>query len=227
MQTIFLTGGIASGKSMVTQTFRERGIPVIDADQIARDVVEPGTATYQKLRAEFGSQYFDDENNGKLKRKELGDLIFNNTDKRRRLNAITHGAIRWEIFKLFFSALFRGENTVLLDIPLLFEAGIYKYWPLSTVMVVYCTREQQITRLMARDGYTEEEAVARVNSQMSIEEKKAKADIVVENRFSKEELIHTASLRVDDFEASWAPFKARLGLLVGAVFLFGFFFFRR
>ncbi|CAJ0566999.1 unnamed protein product, partial [Mesorhabditis spiculigera] len=207
MHTIFLTGGIASGKSAVSQVFQERGIPVIDADVIARKVVKPGTSAHARLRAEFGPTFFDAH--GNLLRKKLADVVFEDVEKRRRLNAITHPAVRWEIAKQYLQALFQGANICLLDIPLLFESDVWKWWPLSTVCLVHCSPGQQMARLMARDGCTREQAEARINAQMPIEEQKRHAELLIDNSGRREELVEKAITIIDRYERSLVPFYVR------------------
>uniref|UniRef100_A0A1I7XTH0 Dephospho-CoA kinase n=1 Tax=Heterorhabditis bacteriophora TaxID=37862 RepID=A0A1I7XTH0_HETBA len=135
MVIIGLTGGIATGKSTVSTIFEEHGIPVIDADFIARQVVEPGKPVYQKLRSEYGPEFFDSDNGGVLKREKLGEAIFRDINERRKLNAIIHPTIRWEMMKLFLYYLFTGSTYIVFDVPLLFESGYDKI--IGTTIVIW------------------------------------------------------------------------------------------
>ncbi|CAJ0942367.1 unnamed protein product, partial [Mesorhabditis belari] len=212
MFIVGLTGGIATGKSTVSQIFHDRGIPVIDADEMARKVVEPGGPAYAQLRAEFGAEYFDDENGGVLLRKKLGTIVFNDASKRRRLNAITHPAVRWEMLKQFLWILFSGHKFCVFDTPLLFEGGYDRI--ILTVLVVYCTPEQELERLIRRDECSEEEAKSRINSQMGIEEKKRKATILLDNTGTQEELRLQVHRVIEELESRWTPWVIRAAVLL-------------
>ncbi|KAF4576419.1 hypothetical protein EYR36_004396 [Pleurotus pulmonarius] len=177
MLVVGLTGGIASGKSTVSKMVGEAGIPIIDADLLARKVVEPGTRTLKRIVAEFGEEILLPD--GHLDRKKLGAIIFGDEGQRRKLNAIVHPAVRWEMFVGVVKCWVRGHRVCVLDVPLLIEGGLWKW--VGKVAVVYCPRSVQLQRLMQRDSCTEAEAVARLDSQLSIEEKVVYADYVVDN----------------------------------------------
>lgn len=176
-----LTGGIGSGKSTVTRALRERGVPVIDLDVIAREVVQPGTSTLKRLTNTFGKEILNDD--GTLNRGELGRRAFADKEQTRKLNAITHGAIRqrmvWYTVKLWLM----GARRVVLDTPLLIEAGLYRWC--AGVIIVYCSEDQQLRRMMLRDaaskGLTEEDARQRLAAQMPLHEKLEYADRVIDN----------------------------------------------
>ncbi|VDM47493.1 unnamed protein product [Toxocara canis] len=135
MFLVGLTGGIATGKSTVSAIFREHGITVVDADLIAREVVEPGMYAYRKLREEFGDELFDDKNGGVLIREKLALLVFSNDEVRRKVNAITHPEIRKRIVMDILKSFVRGERYIVLDTPLLFEVGYDKI--VQKIVVVY------------------------------------------------------------------------------------------
>lgn len=178
-----LTGGIATGKSTVSHYFSEQGYPVIDADKVAREVVEPGTLGLEKVVAAFGTGILTQQ--GELDRQKLGQLVFSDVLKRKKLDAVLDGEIRQAIDKEMEDYKFRNEPLVIVDIPLLYEAG---YESLMTkVMVVYVSEEIQIKRLIERNSLTQEEARQRMNSQLSIEIKKMRADFVIDNSGTKEE----------------------------------------
>ncbi|KAF9488507.1 CoaE-domain-containing protein [Pleurotus eryngii] len=179
-----LTGGIATGKSTVSKLVGEAGIPIIDADVLARKVVEPGTRTLKRIVAEFGEDILLGD--GQLDRKKLGGIIFGDEGKRRALNGIVHPAVRWEMLVGVVKCWIRGHRVCVLDVPLLIEGGLWKW--VGKVAVVSCPREVQLQRLMARDSSTEAEALARLNSQLSIEEKVGYADYVVDNSGEMAEL---------------------------------------
>lgn len=177
MHIIGLTGGIASGKSTVSKMLQDLGACIIDADKIARQIVEPGQPALSEIQAAFGRGVLLSD--GTLDRKKLGEIVFNNQTARQRLNAITHARIKLEIDEAVEKAAAAGYNIVVLDVPLLLEVG----WQhlTDTVWVVYIDRETQVARLMERDGLTSMEAMARIQSQMSLDDKKAYADTVINN----------------------------------------------
>lgn len=184
MRVIGLTGGIASGKSLVSRLLRELGALVIDADQIAREVVEPGKPAYHSILREFGNQVLNPD--GSLNRQALGRLVFSDPRKLERLNQITHPLIIAEIQKLLKSyRLLFPEKAVVLDAPLLYEAGLESI--VDEVWVVYVDYPTQLQRLMERDGLTREEARRRIEAQLPLEEKVKRADRVIDNRGTPEE----------------------------------------
>ncbi|KAL7749947.1 Dephospho-CoA kinase cab5 [Sorochytrium milnesiophthora] len=184
MRLIGLTGGISTGKSSVSLYLKTCNIPVIDCDQLARDVVEPGTPALRELVATFGSDILLP--NGTLDRKKLGDIVFNDPAKRKLLNAITHPAIRREIFTQVIHYWLKREDLVVVDAPLLIEAGLHRY--MAEVVVVYCPEDIQLQRLQARDRLSREDAEARIRSQKPMEEKVRLATRVIDNSGSLEQL---------------------------------------
>lgn len=181
MYLVGLTGGIATGKSTVAAVFREYGIPVIDADLIARKVVEPGKPAWHKIRKEFGPDVFLDTKY--LDRAKLGDLIFNDVEKRKKLNLITHPAIYKEIYWQTIKYLLQGYAFIVLDLPLLFETGHMLNY-LHKIIVVTCEEDLQLQRLMERTGFTEAKAKQRIAAQMSLDRKAEMANFVIENSSS-------------------------------------------
>ena len=175
--TLGLTGGIATGKSTVTRFFRQHDIPVVDADVIAREVVEPGTDGLAEIIKTFGTEILLED--GSLNRKKLGEIIFKDEDKREMLNQILHQ----EIHQKMMMAKEKWENErvplIVFDIPLLYEADYQSTF--DAIMVVYVPEKTQIARLMERDELTVQQARDRIASQLPIEEKKARADIVIDN----------------------------------------------
>lgn len=177
MHVIGLTGGIASGKSTISSHFKSIDIPVIDADIIAKQIVNPTTIPYKKIVKLFGKDILQPDN--QINRKKLGSLIFNDPILRTRLNEIVHPAIQLEMLMQVILAFISLESILVMDIPLLFEKNLNKY--MSSVWVVYCGRDEQIERLMKRESITREDSLKRIDAQMDLEFKKGKADYVVNN----------------------------------------------
>ncbi|MBO1625348.1 dephospho-CoA kinase [Bacillus cereus] len=174
---IGLTGGIASGKSTVSQMFRELNIPVIDADIIAREVVEQGKEAYKEIVEVFGEEIL--QANGELDRQKLGSIVFHNEEKRLHLNKIVHPAVRKEMNAQKDMYIKEGVQAVVLDIPLLFESKLTSL--VDQILVVAVSPSTQLERLMKRNGFIEEEAKARIHSQMSLAEKVTLANKVIYN----------------------------------------------
>lgn len=192
---IGLTGSIATGKSTVANRFKEHGIPVVDADLIARQVVEPGSETLQKIAQAFGESALHAD--GTMNREEIGRQIFGNEEKRALLNGIIHPAIRKEMLRQKDHHLANGKKIVILDIPLLFESKLEHF--VEQILVVATSREIQKQRLMARNGLSEQEALERMNSQLSIDDKAKWADEVIRNDGTLEEL----EAQVDALVSNW------------------------
>jgi dephospho-CoA kinase len=171
---IALTGGIASGKSAVAEEFAKLGVPVLDTDQIARDVVAPGSQALGQLVAEFGPEILDAD--GRLNRAYMRARVFSDPEQRRKLEAITHPAIRAELARR--SAAAGGDYQVHV-IPLLVETGRAEAY--DRVLVVDCPEEAQMARLMARDGTSREQAEGMLAAQASREERLNAAHDIIEN----------------------------------------------
>ncbi|MDN4607281.1 dephospho-CoA kinase [Sporosarcina sp. F6_3S_P_2] len=180
---IGLTGSIATGKSTVSRMLKEKGYPVVDADEISRQVVEPGSIVLDKIADVFGEDVIDQ--NGRLNREKLGSLIFKDKSQRKKLNEIMHPAVRQEMIRQKESWLEKGFNTVIMDIPLLFESKLESY--VEKIIVVTATPAIQRERLIARNSLSGEEADARINSQLPITEKEEGADAVINNNDTLEE----------------------------------------
>lgn len=179
MFLIGLSGGIGSGKSTVSNFLRNSGIPVIDADQIAREVVKQNSKCYFFIRKHFGPEVINDAD-GEINRPYLAQIIFNDPEKRKLLNSITHPEVQKRTFLQILYYFITFSPFVVLDIPLLFESSIYKPYMSYTILVT-CTPEQQKERIKKRNGYTDEEASSRISAQMPIEEKRQLADIIIDN----------------------------------------------
>lgn len=180
---IGLTGGIASGKSTVSGMFTDMGITVIDADIEARLAVEPGEKAYNDIVSHFGTGIL--EENGTINRPELGEIIFNNEEKRLLLNSIVHPAVRERMAQKRAQAEAANEKAVVLDIPLLFESRLTGL--VEKIIVVYVDEQTQLERLMNRNGFSKEEALSRINSQMPLKDKVDLADAVIDNSSSIEQ----------------------------------------
>lgn len=184
MFKIGLTGGIASGKSTVLTYFKDKGIHYIDADIVAREVVEPGTEGLKAIVDTFGSHVLHAD--GTLNREALGAIVFHNEEKRQLLNNCLKTHIRNRIRELT-SQYEQGNTPILIyDIPLLIEGEWYTM--MDEVWLVYVNETTQIERLMSRNGYTREDAIARINSQMRLDDKRAYADIIIDNNGTPHDL---------------------------------------
>lgn len=180
-----LTGGIASGKSTVSRLFLTHNIPVVDADVGARIVIEPGTEALKKVQNLFGEEIL--LANGELNRKKLGELIFSDYLKRKQLNECLSYYIREWILSEKDRLITSGHELIVLDIPLLFEAGYNK--DVDEIMVVAVDKETQLTRLMKRNELSQAEAIQRIESQMELSEKVAQADYIIYNNGTLEDTV--------------------------------------
>jgi dephospho-CoA kinase len=177
MLKVGLTGSIAVGKSFVVECFRELGCSVLDADQTAREVVEPGTVGLKRVINEFGTDLL--RPNGELDRKKLGAIVFADKKKRDLLNSIVHPLVIEEQDRWLEERERRGPNGIaIVDAALMIESGGYKRFDL--IIVVWCETAIQLHRLMARDGLSEADARKRISSQMPQEEKKRYADRLID-----------------------------------------------
>ena len=172
-----LTGGLASGKSSVAAHFRSRGLPVIDADALARDVVAPGTDGLRELVQYFGPSVLQ---NGELDRQLLADVVFSDPQALQRLEAITHPRIQERRSALLRDLAAAGEPLACYEVPLLFEKQLDR--ELRPVVVVDVPEEVQIARALRRDGSTEAQVRARLAAQLPLREKVARADYVIDNQ---------------------------------------------
>lgn len=177
MRVVGLTGGIASGKTTFADALRARGVPVVDADALARAAVAPGSPALAEIERAFGRDVLAAD--GSLDRKRLGALVFADAEARRRLEAITHPAVRGAVAAETARLAAAGHPLAFYDVPLLYEVGLDR--DLDSVAVVWAPREVQRARLVARDGLSPAEAEARLTAQLPIDEKAARADFVVEN----------------------------------------------
>ena len=193
IRVIGLTGGIATGKSTVARYFTERGIPVIDADQLARDAVLPGSPALMKIISLFGREILTHD--GLLDRKLLGTIIFSDPEKRRQLEGILHPEIRKRAEEHIAQAAADGHKRLIYMAPLLIEAGATDR--VDDIWVVTVRPGVQLERLMRRDGISREQAQQLVDSQMPLSEKERYGSVVIDNSRSEAET-RTA------LESAWA-----------------------
>jgi len=182
MKVIGVTGGIASGKSLVSGWFEKSQIKVIDSDHVYKNLVKTNQDLYHDVTNHFGLPSQEDQ---RLDYKTLASIVFNDRKKLKELNHITHPYVKDEINRLLDQYKEDGEKIVVLDVPLLFEANMESFC--DVIICVYTDRETQIDRLMKRGYLDRETAIQRIDSQMSLEEKKEKSDYVIDNSLSKDE----------------------------------------
>ena len=180
---IGLTGGIASGKSTVANMLKNEGITVIDADVESRLAVEQGEEAYDHIVNHFSKSILLED--GSINRAKLGEIIFNNKEERMKLNEIVHPAIRKRMLQKKESAENNGEAIIIMDIPLLFESEFTEL--VDKTLLVFVDEDIQLQRLMERNHYSKQEALARIHSQMPLTEKKRLADVVIDNNGSLEQ----------------------------------------
>ena len=177
MLKVGLTGSIAVGKSFVCDCFRELGCHVLDADKTAREVVEPGTEGLQKIVAEFKSSVLQPD--GELDRKKLASIVFADEERRAVLNSIVHPLVIAEQDRWIKECEQTAPNGIaIVDAALMIESGSYRRF--DKIIVVWCEAAIQLTRLMRRDNLSEEKAMARIDAQMSQDEKKLFADYLID-----------------------------------------------
>lgn len=201
MLLVALTGGIASGKSTVANRLRDRGAVIVDADQVAREVVEPGEPALARIAEEFGPEVIGSD--GSLDRAALGAIVFSDPERRRRLNAITHPAVLERSHARFAAAGEADPHAVVVyDIPLLAETGRGDEFDLR--VVVHASTETRVRRLVELRGMTREEALRRIESQATDADRFAIADVVIDADGSLEQTL-------DQTDALWENLASRVG----------------
>lgn len=187
MLVVGLTGGIASGKSTVSNLLKNMGAVIIDADVLARQAVEPGEEAWHKIKEYFGVQAINDD--GFLNRKRIGEIVFNDVAKRKLLNSIIHPEVMAKTKELIDFYKNEGQAPlIVVDAPLLIEAGMQKL--VDEVWVVSVNRELQVKRVMERDKLSREAALQRLGAQISTAEKLKYANRIIDNNL---DLKHTIS----------------------------------
>lgn len=204
MYVVGLTGGIASGKSTVAQLFRDRGVPVIDADILGHRSYEPGTETYRKVIEAFGEEVVAAD--GTIDRRVLGSKVFGKPEELRRLTDIVWPAIRRLASEELAELEVAGNELAVLEAAVLLEAG----WEdlVDEIWVVVVEPSIAVARLRSRNGLDEEAAWARIRSQLSNEERIRRADVVIENNGTLEELRAR-------FEQAWEELRNRIKAEIG------------
>lgn len=192
-KVIGLTGGIASGKSTVTDFLRRQGYPVIDADQVVHELQAKGGKLYQVLVAEFGNSILTAE--GDLDRKKFSQAVFENAGLRAHLSLLQDKIIREELLARR-DALKQTEDVIFMDIPLLYEADYSG--EVDEVWLVYVDKAQQLERLMKRNGFSVQDAENRLNAQLSLKEKRSKAQVLIDNSGVVEETLARVALLLED-----------------------------
>ena len=182
VRIIGITGGIASGKSTVTEFLRQQGYQVIDADQVVHELQEPGGRLYQALLSTFGPAILQED--GRLDRPKLGAMIFGDPELLAQSSQIQNQIIREELAGRR-DLLAETEDIFFMDLPLLFELQ-YEDW-FDQIWLVDVTEKTQLSRLMARNGLSQEEAAKRIAAQLSLQEKRKRADVLIDNNGSIEE----------------------------------------
>jgi len=184
MILVGLTGGIASGKSLVARVFKDLGAHIIDADRIVHDLLEPGQQAFQEVLDYFGEEILL-PNDG-IDRRKLGEIVFNNAEKRAWLNSCLHPRV-FHVYTTQVQQLRRRQPDciVVFDAALLIETGYHR--KMDRTVVVYADVEQQIERLSVRDNYSREQALSRIASQLPLAEKRDQADYVIDNTGSRED----------------------------------------
>lgn len=184
MKKIGLTGGIGSGKSTVAKLLDHEGFPVVDADKIAREIMEPGSPILDEVAAAFGDDLINED--GSLDRGELARRAFVDKPSTEKLNSITHPAIRAESERRFAAAEAAGEPAVIYDMPLLVELGMHRAMDLTVVVDV--DAEERVRRLTMSRGLDEADARARIAQQIDDATRTAAADIIIDNNGDEEHL---------------------------------------
>ncbi len=201
MMLVGLTGGIASGKSVVSARLAEHGAVVVDADLLAREVVEPGTDGLAEIERQFGTSVISPD--GSLDRGALGAIVFADGEKRAALNAITHPAIWRRARELFDSAAAADPDAVVVyDVPLLAEAASGRPMSFDRIVVVQADADTRIDRLVRLRGMSHEDAETRLGSQASDEQRLAMADVVIDSNGT---LAHT----LEQADALWEELRPR------------------
>jgi dephospho-CoA kinase len=204
VQVIALTGGIASGKSTVSARLAEHGAVIVDADRLAREVVEPGTAGFDAIVARFGTGVIAAD--GTLDRPALGAIVFRDPAALADLNAITHPAVWRAAEERFAAARAADPGAVLVyDVPLLVEASGERPLRFDRVVVVEADRRERLRRLIADRGMSEQDALRRIDAQADDDQRRAVADVVIENNEDRAELLRRVDALWESLVATPSP----------------------
>ncbi len=189
MKTIGLSGGIACGKSSVARLLAAAGIPVIDADQVARDIVSVGQRALTEIVAHFGESVLHPD--GSLHRKALGAIVMSDPAQRKKLESITHPKIKQSIIMQLLSLKGEGHRFAIVEAALMVETGSYRQY--DALIIVTCRPEIQEQRLMERENFSREQAKRWIASQLPLHEKEKHADLLIDNSFDRVELAANVS----------------------------------
>ncbi|CAD8201272.1 unnamed protein product [Paramecium pentaurelia] len=202
VQIVGITGGIGCGKSTIAKYFNEfLKVQIIDCDQIARDIVEPGKPAYKLIVQRFGLSILAGQQDGQpIDRQKLADVVFQDSQKRKQLQAITNKFIFKEIAKSIWKICFiQKDQYVVIDAPLLFESKVLEYFCFPIITVVVTSQEEIIKRVKERSGLSQEQILHRIESQMKAEIKIKKSDIVITNDKSEKSLIRQVQEKVFEY----------------------------
>ena len=185
MLEVGLTGGIACGKSAVRHRFEDKGVPTLDADTVVHRLFEPDTAVTQELASRFGERILASD--GAVDRKALGAIVFRDDSQREQLEAIVHPRV-FEAIDAFFTAARNNDDPVaVVDAALMYETGSHERY--DRIVVAYCPRDLQKQRLKSRDNLSDEQAERRISAQMPVDEKRARADFVIDTSGTMDETL--------------------------------------
>ena len=198
MKLVGLTGGIASGKSTVAKILQSLGAAIVNADDLAREVVEPGHEAWKEIVASFGTDILQSDQT--LDRQKLRTLIFNQPEARKRLESIIHPRVRALAEERIRQYAAAGYPVVIYEVPLLFEGNLQEW--LRPVILVACDVETQTARLQKRDHLTAAEAEKHIAAQMSLKDKRRLADYVIENNGSLEDLERQTRQILEELKAT-------------------------
>lgn len=198
MKVIGLTGGIASGKSTVTKLLRQYGLDVLDADAIAWELAQPNNKLWQSYADRYGERVLLPDQ--QLNRQAVADIVFSQPEEKAWMDGMAHPIIKAEIQNQLNHLSEAGKKSAVIDVPLLYEAGWDKL--VDEVWLVYVDSEVQLQRLMARNGYDVQEAKRRIKAQMPLAEKRRKAQVVIDNNGTGQELAERVK-KLLDVQKEW------------------------
>ena len=209
---IGLTGGIASGKSEASRVLLGKGVPVVDADTIAHLALRPGESSYKEIKKVFPGEIFATD--GSIDRKALGALIFSDASQRQKLEAIVHPYVQKKVKEKRQALAAQGNRWAVYDVPLLFESRLENQF--DRILVISCRTELQKQRLMKRNGLSESEAIARIQSQIPLMEKVQRADDCIENNGTLEEFHQEVISWAQSIETKYVAEEKKACITFGA-----------